>query len=363
MLEARCILILSGLLLVFISSVLWYAKAHPLPTDQWRATLESGLSRAVFLVLTLAAAVGIARAARVKSQIILGFSLLLLLWLDVLTHAPRLNPTVERWVYEPSLATAELKFSPAPSPGGSRAMVSPFADDRLNHLALTNAVDDYLYSRMSLFANANLLEQIPKIDGFFSLSLREENRVRSLLYASTNASVPNLAKFLGVSYLTAPGKMIDWTAQPGSLPFATAGQTPIFADGPTTVRALAEAAFDPSRFVYLPVEARSQTIGTNAASAKVAITRFTAHRIEFTVDAEEPAWFVAAQAFYHPWRAYVDGQERRIWPANHAFQALAVPAGRHLVELVYRDRWFRSGVALSGLTLLACAGLWLRSKP
>jgi uncharacterized membrane protein YfhO len=81
------------------------------------------------------------------------------------------------------------------------------------------------------------------------------------------------------------------------------------------------------------------------------------------VEAAAPAMIVAAQAFYHPWLAYVDGKKARLWPANHAFQALQVPAGRHHVKLIYQDSGFVCGVIISLLTLAGCIGAWMRWNP
>jgi uncharacterized membrane protein YfhO len=49
--------------------------------------------------------------------------------------------------------------------------------------------------------------------------------------------------------------------------------------------------------------------------------------------------------------------------ANHAFQAVAVPKGRHEVELVYEDEKFSMGAGITFLTLagcVACCGWWRR---
>jgi uncharacterized membrane protein YfhO len=51
----------------------------------------------------------------------------------------------------------------------------------------------------------------------------------------------------------------------------------------------------------------------------------------------------------------VDDQPVRLLRANHAFQALQVPAGQHHVTLVYVDRMFHYGALVS---LLASA-IWL----
>ena len=70
---------------------------------------------------------------------------------------------------------------------------------------------------------------------------------------------------------------------------------------------------------------------------------------------------VISQTHYPAWRTYVDGQPATIWRANYAFQALEVPAGHHQIQLVYEDKKLLAGSVLSGLGLLACAGLWWRS--
>ena len=69
---------------------------------------------------------------------------------------------------------------------------------------------------------------------------------------------------------------------------------------------------------------------------------------------------VVAQAFYHPWHAYVDGNATPLWRANYAFQALEVPPGKHQIRLVYEDRSFRYGAITSLLFLLGCGITWFR---
>ena len=71
---------------------------------------------------------------------------------------------------------------------------------------------------------------------------------------------------------------------------------------------------------------------------------------------------VIAQSFYWPWEATVDGQPVALWRANHAFQALEVPAGKHQVIVAYRDRNFRTGAAVSVATLLGCGLYELRRR-
>jgi hypothetical protein len=41
---------------------------------------------------------------------------------------------------------------------------------------------------------------------------------------------------------------------------------------------------------------------------------------------------------------------------------VAVPSGRHQVQLIYEDPWFRAGRTISGLTFLACVAAWLLQR-
>jgi uncharacterized membrane protein YfhO len=99
-------------------------------------------------------------------------------------------------------------------------------------------------------------------------------------------------------------------------------------------------------------------MATNRTAVKIASMQFSAQKLFAQADSTAPALVVIAQAFYHPWRAYVDGKPARLWRANHAFQALEMPAGHHEVKLVYEDWAFYWGALISAATLLACGLVW-----
>ena len=222
------------------------------------------------------------------------------------------------------------------------------------------------------------------MDGFYSLYVKEEFETRSILYLSTNTVPANLlsdqlllrkllflstnnfasslADFLGVCQITAPGKLFDWETRATYMPLVTAGQKPVFVDATTPLRRLLEPAFNPRQIVYLPVEAKPSISVTNQTQARIISGRFSAHRVVFETEAEQPSLVVAAQTFYPCWKAYVDGQPARLWHANHAFQAFQIPAGRHTVELIYQDGKFLAGITISGLTLLGCLASLVRGR-
>jgi uncharacterized membrane protein YfhO len=114
--------------------------------------------------------------------------------------------------------------------------------------------------------------------------------------------------------------------------------------------------------VFLPLELKASVSITNETSARVVSQRFTQERVELEVEAAAPSLVVLAQTWYHPWRAYVDGAPARLLRANYAFQAVEVPPGARHVRLVYEDRALRAGAVISGLGVLACAGLWVLAR-
>ncbi|PYL01129.1 MAG: hypothetical protein DME19_02760 [Verrucomicrobia bacterium] len=331
----RLLAFIWSVFLVHILLILWVAHRYPVDQEPWSVTAENGLVRGVFLTLILGVLCAVAKVTRNPGRWLLGVSLLVLLWLDVVTHAPSQNPTVARAVYEPGLQPVQ-DLKPKPTLGESRAMPTFSADWRIHFTLLSEPFNTYLGCRLGLFADSNLLDSVPKVDGFYSLHVREELEARVTLYLSTNV-VPgnylvneeflsrgiyyistnyfatNLADFMGVCQITAPGKLFDWEARPSYMPLLTAGQKPLFVEGSASLDALLAPAFNPRQMVYLPMTARSLITVSNQTDARIVSPQFSAHRVVFETEAGAPSMVVAAQTFYPCWKAYVDGQPARLW--------------------------------------------------
>jgi hypothetical protein len=67
------------------------------------------------------------------------------------------------------------------------------------------------------------------------------------------------------------------------------------------------------------------------------------------------------EQFFPGWTATIDGKSAAVEPWAGAFQAVAVPAGEHTVEFVYRSRLLGMG---GGISLAALIGLvfWIRAE-
>lgn len=349
-----------GLLLGMVGIILLWAWRSPTPHSDFSATLGNGLSRAAFLVATILSLLGLHRARAAKGRGLAGAALLALLWLDVWTHLPQQNPTVARSVFTPGQARVELTLQPPPLLGLSRVMVSPAAKTNLNYLHLEDLETKQIAMRLGFFCDCNLLDDAPKVDGFFSLMPGRFTALFAALYFTPNARLPRLEDFLSVSHITAPGEMTQWETRPTWLPTVTAGQKPVFLDDRATAQRLLEPDFDSRKVVLLPPETEPLVAATRQSEATVSSLHFDRQQVDFAITASEPTLAVLSQTYYHWWRAYVDGQPAPLLQANYAFQAVSVPAGRHQVRLVYQDRTFQIGAIVSAVALLGCGLAWRR---
>jgi len=346
------------LMLLLIGVIVALDSRSPLPADAWRATWQSGLSRAGFLVLSFLFVVALLGSGG-RRRILCGCLLVVLLWLDLATHAPTQNPAANPSVYAPGWARAQLKLNPDPRLGGSRVMISPEALEFLKYNPKANLEETYLRNRLAIRVNCNMLDEVPQIDGFFSLIPREVSRVTALPHDHPTRAFPGLLDFLGVSQTTAPGKTSDWAPRPSAMPLVTTGQQPVFADDRTTFDALSQTNLDLRQIVFLPLGARESISATRQTAARVLDATFANQSIYIQTEASAPSLVVISQSHYPAWQARIDGQPTTIWRANCAFQAIEVPGGRHQITLVYEDRMLLAGAVLSGLGLLSCAGLWV----
>jgi hypothetical protein len=358
----RRLIVLGTLLLLLMAGIVCFAYFRPLPSEKWTITFQSGLTRSLLLIVILGTLCAMACTTRLKQRMLLQCLILLLVWMDILSHAPRQNPTVEPSVYAP-LEPLQSQAS-KPVLGESRAVHSVEARKGFYDLGPTNLAHSYIGRRLGLDRNCNLLEGIPTADGFHPIYLNEERAIYQRLHETNGQPRRPLADFLGGRWVTARGNILEWDVSTNYMPLVTGGQRPVFADRERTLAGLMSSNFAPRELVFLPLAARSTMTISNRAPIQCVQEKISAHRIEVHTRADTPAMVVIAQTFYPHWHAYVDGKEVKLWRANHAFQALEVPQGHHLIKLIYQDRAFLLGAFISAITILigGLSWFWLGRK-
>lgn len=287
----------------------------------------------------------------------LGIGVVLVLWADLKTQQPALTPVIDRSNYADAVPIA-----PKPGLDSGRAMLTARALGELKSKSLPDLGQTTVLHRLSLFDNLNLVEGVAKMDGLFSLYLPRQQEVESLVYAGPHEVREPLADFVGITHLSSPTNIFAWSKRNSAMPIVSTGQEPMFLGAEEIPAALAAVDFNPRQQVFLPQAVRERA--PTGANLAIRSTKITTHRIEIEVSAETSGIITIAQAHYHPWIAEIDGEPTEILPANHAFQAVAVPTGEHRVVLEYRDTTWRMGCVVSLLTIigLCLAALRLHRK-
>jgi len=99
-----------------------------------------------------------------------------------------------------------------------------------------------------------------------------------------------------------------------------------------------------------------------ARTAKVRLIEDRPGRMRLSVDSEHPNIVVVPDNFDSGWRATVNGTETTVLRAYHTYIGVPVAAGRSEIELVYRDKYWRWGLATSAATTVALLLFVLASR-
>jgi hypothetical protein len=386
--RSSALLAIALALVAGVALIIWLGQQHPLPYDRWPETKANALARILWLAAALGAVAVVAGlgARATRERLLAAAALLVLLAADPLTHQPNQTPRTSAENFTPLTAITD-GHRRWPALGEGRVFTSPEREQWLLHSSVVKWEMDALNKRFFFWSHFNLVDGVPKVNGSSNLRLRHQDELQRQLYPTNHASSPKhapLLDFLSATYfakgtgtlsfpdpkplptqsgVTPVTRMenpnLAWEARTNSQPLVAVGVLSAFRDPAATLEALTTSGFNPRSVVYLPPEAAG-SVPTNAASARVTTRRFAAHEILAEVETETPTLVTVAQSFYHPWKAFVDGQPVKLWRANYAFQALAVPAGKHTVRLVYVDKQFRLGVGISLAGLAVCGLLWLR---
>jgi hypothetical protein len=116
--------------------------------------------------------------------------------------------------------------------------------------------------------------------------------------------------------------------------------------------ALADPTFDPETEAI--VEGAEPSLTAEGLGSAAAVEARPDLEI-VDASASSPALLVRSETFDPNWTARVDGRDARVFPADFAFQAVALPAGRHRVVFLYRNPLVLWGMFASLTTLFGCA--------
>jgi hypothetical protein len=114
-----------------------------------------------------------------------------------------------------------------------------------------------------------------------------------------------------------------------------------------------QPGFDPAATVVLEAGQPLAPQPGGVLTATARIVNYGLNSLEIEVDSPAQGYLFLSDPFYPGWQAAVDGKAAPILRADYAFRAVAVPAGRHLVTMVFRPASWYAGLAISSATCLA----------
>jgi Bacterial membrane protein YfhO len=150
---------------------------------------------------------------------------------------------------------------------------------------------------------------------------------------------------------------------PAALPRAFVARRARCVDDRAALALLRSHAVDASAEVLLADCAAPLTVGPPAQSRQARIEVDESERVVVAAATDAPAWLVLTDTWFPGWTARLDGGDVPIARANHAFRAVALPAGHHRVEFTFRPRGLRLGAAITLVSLGAVLALLFRWRP
>ncbi len=116
------------------------------------------------------------------------------------------------------------------------------------------------------------------------------------------------------------------------------GQFRVVPDRAEIVRLVHAGADDFASVVYLEEDPTQDVYPDSTGSSEAEIVFYSPDSLSVRVHTETPQFLILSDAYYEPWRAFVDGRPETIYRAYGAFRAVPVPAGDSEVSFRYRSR-------------------------
>jgi hypothetical protein len=130
----------------------------------------------------------------------------------------------------------------------------------------------------------------------------------------------------------------------------------VLPDDAAQARALAR--LDPRREVILDAPPPLPPAETPAGDWQPArLVSADRHHLRIEADAPSAAILVVSEVWYPGWSVTVDGVAAPLLRADYAFRGVALPAGKHVVEMRFVSRPTRLGLELSAVGLLGLLAL------
>jgi hypothetical protein len=229
------------------------------------------------------------------------------------------------------------------------------------------------------FNNLGSRFSIPTITGYNSINLADYQRLVGVIRGQPVDPVDRVGEvsrfdspllaMLNVRYILSYEPLIDARLEPvhASDVFVYrlrhAAATPAFfitdvdfvSSVDAAVEQLSRPGFDPSRRAVIEGPPLPLPFADGAGvgvAPRISPRAYGLNHLSLETETPEPGWLVLSEIFYPGWKAYIDADEVPVRRANVVLRAVPLPAGPHVVRLVYDPWTFRAGVWISSSGIL-----------
>lgn len=228
-----------------------------------------------------------------------------------------------------------------------------------------------IFSREALMGNTNIFSEIPIVGGYEPLAFRRYQNIVAYLentvertgteekIESFKTKMPILS-MMNVRYVLSPYQIQSPQLKPVWTDMVTEFDVPLYLYENVEVLPRVYVANDT---VFLKENAEQESFdtvtrrsvdfakttfiecddcgGVNMGQDNIASTsilRQNSYGVEMSFSSAEPKWLVYSNQAVPGWEANIDGMPVKIYYANHAYQAVLVPPGEHMIKFSY-SKW------------------------
>ncbi|MGQ9677764.1 MAG: YfhO family protein [bacterium] len=115
---------------------------------------------------------------------------------------------------------------------------------------------------------------------------------------------------------------------------------------------LTQPDFNPRRTALL-YENPEVSLKSDSTTGFARITSYDANRITVESSLPTPGLLILSENYHPDWKVTVDGKPSKLLQAFHTLRAVALTSGEHQIEFHYQPRYFRLGIIITILSILA----------
>ena len=106
------------------------------------------------------------------------------------------------------------------------------------------------------------------------------------------------------------------------------------------------------------------TLEFDAGNSQVEIQEYTNNRAKLNITTESDAFLVFSDTYYPGWKAYINGQQVKIYKANGIVKGIFIPQGKHIVEFTFlpNNFWIYFSVSITTFVSIIISMVIIRYK-